>query len=50
VAVFGNGGGAPAYGPAGGDPYGDDPSQGYGGRQQSGRWIRRGRKIVLLGV
>jgi hypothetical protein len=23
---------------------------GYGGRQRSGRWIRRGRRIVLLGV
>jgi uncharacterized protein (DUF697 family) len=46
-----NGGGEPSYGQDGGEPdaYGDEASQG-GGRQQSGRWIRRGRKIVLLGI
>jgi uncharacterized protein (DUF697 family) len=50
IAMYGgNGGGEPAYG--GGEPqsYGD-VAQGYGGRPQSGRWMRRGRKIVLLGV
>ncbi|MDX6680341.1 MAG: hypothetical protein QOG94_380 [Solirubrobacteraceae bacterium] len=41
-----NGGGEPSYGD-GGD-YGDDGS--HGGRRQSGRWIRRGHKIVLLGI
>jgi uncharacterized protein (DUF697 family) len=48
----GNGGGEPSYGTDGGEPQGywDAPSQGYGGRAQNGRWIRRGRKIVLLGV
>ncbi len=36
-------GGAP-YGLAGGAPYG------AGGGRRSGRWIRRGRKIILLGI
>jgi uncharacterized protein (DUF697 family) len=51
ISVSGNGGGGPSYG-NGGDPqpYGDDYSQSYGGRPQTGRWMRRGRKIVLLGV
>ena len=52
MAMSGNGGGQPAYGPEWGEPepYGDGTAQGYGGRPQSGRWMRRGRKIVLLGV
>jgi uncharacterized protein (DUF697 family) len=51
-AAAGNGGSEPSY--AGDwpepEPYGNEPSSAYGGRPQSGRWMRRGRKIVLLGV
>jgi uncharacterized protein (DUF697 family) len=43
----GNGGGEPADGA---EPWYGDQSQSYGGRPQTGRWMRRGRKIVLLGV
>jgi uncharacterized protein (DUF697 family) len=52
VAMSGNGGGQPSYGPEWSEPvpYGDGIAQGYGGRPQSGRWVRRGRKIVLLGI
>jgi uncharacterized protein (DUF697 family) len=37
-------GGGPRYGLAGGAPYG------AGGARRSGRWVRRGRKIILLGI
>jgi len=38
----------PGYEPVDGGYTGGAPST--GGRQRSGRWIRRGRKIVLFGV
>jgi uncharacterized protein (DUF697 family) len=60
VVVPGGNGGEPSYGaPSWGDePYEPQGGQGrqygppssYGGRARSGRWIRRGRRIVLLGV
>jgi hypothetical protein len=44
-------GGEPAFAADDGpEPIGGGTSHGYVTRQQSGRWIRRGRKIVLLGV
>jgi hypothetical protein len=48
-AMSGNGGGEPSHG-AQAEPYGDASSSGHGGRPRSGRWMRRGRQIVLLGV
>jgi hypothetical protein len=43
---------ARSYGLADGAPYGAGygSSYGFGGAQRSGRWVRRGRKIILLGI
>ncbi len=38
------------FGYADGNGSGGSGASQYGGRQRSGRWIRRGRKIVLIGV
>jgi uncharacterized protein (DUF697 family) len=62
AAAYPSGGAAVTYAATGGEPaYGGDwsepepygnggPAMAGGGRPQSGRWMRRGRKIVLLGV
>lgn len=56
VGGYGNGGAQIATEPAGApawsepEPYGDAHQPTYGSRAQSGRWIRRGRKIVVLGI